>query len=233
MTIIEEECRLWIRDEIPGSDLRRKSVVSGHIHFIILQCTWNRKISVDGPAGWVLNRNIMPDEDAIKFECPHCAQPIESSLKNAGMAVNCPTCGKPFQVPSPNKPLSTKSGEDAFEWFHSPIKRWIVIRQMILLVGLAGLLWWDYQGWESKGSQFMNENTTFWFLIIPFLFWAGIAWECTPDDEHGRFLAVLGCGIMVFAWWGLHSIPCLIIGGVVLLFGLTKIITDALKKQRN
>jgi len=162
----------------------------------------------------------MPDEEAIKFECPHCAQSIESSSKNAGRTVDCPTCGKPFQVPCAKIQVPVP-------------KNWSALRWIIPLVGLLPLLWWDYEGWKSKGKYEFLEDSLRWVLSIPFLIWVGIAWACTPAKEHGRFLAVLGCGIMAVAWWGLNSIPFLIVGGVVLLFGLTSIIVMAVKASKS
>jgi hypothetical protein len=38
---------------------------------------------------------------------------------------------------------------------------------------------------------------------------------------------------MAVAWWGLNSIAFLIVGGVVLLFGLTSIIVMAVKASKS
>jgi endogenous inhibitor of DNA gyrase (YacG/DUF329 family) len=160
----------------------------------------------------------MPDEDAIKFNCPHCGQSVESSPKNAGMTVDCPACGKPFQVPGakPQPPVQ---------------KNWSALQWIVPFTSLILLLWWYRECWKSKGAEFTEGGVLQIMLIAPFLFWTCIAWVFTPPTEHGRFLAVLSCGIMAVAWWGLHSIPCLIVGGVILLFGLTKIITSAMQKR--
>jgi TM2 domain-containing membrane protein YozV len=47
----------------------------------------------------------MPDEDAIKFECPHCGQHIECSATMCGMEATCPACGKSVKVQPATLPL--------------------------------------------------------------------------------------------------------------------------------
>src|SRR5437762_3883403 len=36
----------------------------------------------------------------MRFECPHCQQPIEADDECAGMATNCPTCTENIVVPA-------------------------------------------------------------------------------------------------------------------------------------
>lgn len=40
----------------------------------------------------------MPEDDAIKFECCHCAQPLEAPVEMRGMVIECPGCGKKVTV---------------------------------------------------------------------------------------------------------------------------------------
>jgi len=41
----------------------------------------------------------MQIEKFIKFNCPHCAQPIEAPAGVAGTNIDCPSCGKAFKLP--------------------------------------------------------------------------------------------------------------------------------------
>lgn len=75
------------------------------------------------------------------------------------------------------------------------------------------------------------DTLLIWMLIIPFAFWAFLALVWTPKHEQGRLLAVIGCGTMAFAWWGLQSIPGVITGAVLFLCGLTTIITGAVSSR--
>ena len=188
----------------------------------------------------------MPDENTVKFECRHCAQSIEAPAEMLGVEIDCPSCGKRETVQrlvvrpdtSQVKPvpgivarclarlvcllLGDRVRPDAIEG---------VARAFIPLVCLLPLLWFDWDFWKSKGqSAFEREGQE--IIVFFFLVWVAVAWSCTPTRERGRFGAVLGCGIMVVAWWGLKSIPCVIIGGVVLLFGLTGIIARAVNAAR-
>jgi predicted RNA-binding Zn-ribbon protein involved in translation (DUF1610 family) len=42
----------------------------------------------------------MPDQETIKFACPHCAQSIEAPIEMVGAETQCPTCGKTIIVRS-------------------------------------------------------------------------------------------------------------------------------------
>lgn len=43
----------------------------------------------------------MPD---IRLNCPHCQQSLEAPEDMAGQTVECPSCGKPFDIPAPEQP---------------------------------------------------------------------------------------------------------------------------------
>jgi hypothetical protein len=38
----------------------------------------------------------------FKFSCPHCGQHIAATAEFIGAQINCPTCSRPFEVPSPS-----------------------------------------------------------------------------------------------------------------------------------
>jgi len=41
----------------------------------------------------------MGDTDVMRFECPHCANPLRASAKAAGKRVHCPKCSKAVDIP--------------------------------------------------------------------------------------------------------------------------------------
>jgi ribosomal protein S27E len=41
----------------------------------------------------------MPDDDKIRFQCPHCEKGLNVSAAHAGKQAKCPGCGKPATVP--------------------------------------------------------------------------------------------------------------------------------------
>ena len=41
----------------------------------------------------------MMEEKSFKFACPHCGQHVEADLDMVGITLDCPSCGKPFNVP--------------------------------------------------------------------------------------------------------------------------------------
>lgn len=43
----------------------------------------------------------MPDDDKIRFQCPHCEKGLNVSSAHAGKKAKCPGCGKPVTVPEP------------------------------------------------------------------------------------------------------------------------------------
>ena len=56
----------------------------------------------------------------MKCSCPHCSQHLEGDDTLAGLTVECPTCGKPFQVPltaSPDASVFPKPHEITSEDF--------------------------------------------------------------------------------------------------------------------
>ena len=49
-----------------------------------------------GMKPWRINRK---DVLGLKFACPDCGQHIDAGRELFGELVECPTCGKPMQVP--------------------------------------------------------------------------------------------------------------------------------------
>jgi hypothetical protein len=80
----------------------------------------------------------MPDEDAIKFECPHCAQSIEAPVAMRGMETQCPTCGRTVQIPTPQKaaPQPPRQPTPRHESFkRGPATLWNVVLLFAIVTG--------------------------------------------------------------------------------------------------
>jgi hypothetical protein len=188
----------------------------------------------------------MPHENTVRFECRHCGQCIEASVELVGVEIDCPSCGKKAKV----QPVVARADTSPAKPEQGSVMRCMipliclipglndsanhiekVVRCTILLICLIPLLWIDYVIWK-QGGQTLFESARREILIFFFLVWIVVAWFCTPSDERGRFGAVLGCGIMAVSWWGLKSIPCVVFGAVVLLFGLTNMIMRVISAGR-
>jgi hypothetical protein len=144
----------------------------------------------------------------VAFQCG-CGQKIEAPATMSGQECACPTCNTTIKIP-----------RDWSSW------RWVVP-----LIALIIPLWWDYDWWKSDHSAFPDVQNS--VLVGPSFLWAAIALGCIAKAHRDRAVAVLGCGIMAFGWWGLRSIPCVIVGGVLLLFGLANMVIFSLKKHED
>lgn len=40
----------------------------------------------------------------VKFNCPHCKQPLEAPEEMRGQPIDCPSCNKAFTIPTPTAP---------------------------------------------------------------------------------------------------------------------------------
>ena len=57
----------------------------------------------------------------MKFACPHCDQNLECEDRFAGMAIQCPACGEPIELPDSDNPDSTEAPPDqTMTITHSP-----------------------------------------------------------------------------------------------------------------
>jgi DNA-directed RNA polymerase subunit RPC12/RpoP len=100
-----------------------------------------------------------PSESTLSYECPHCLKTVELSEKLLNETIECPQCGKPFQVQPPMARAlndSEEVGETADAREQSPIDdeeterviHLVLFRHhffgtflctLITLIGLAGL----------------------------------------------------------------------------------------------
>jgi hypothetical protein len=51
--------------------------------------------------------------DNIDFKCPHCGQELSTTADEAGSALECPACFKPFHVPAAQKKQTAENKKPA------------------------------------------------------------------------------------------------------------------------
>jgi uncharacterized paraquat-inducible protein A len=144
----------------------------------------------------------------VKFQCPHCGQTIDAPSEMRGQKCSCPACNSQLDVP----------------------RDWTPLRWIVPLACLTLPLWWDYDWWKSD-HLFPEVDTL--VLITPSAIWFLLAFWWMRKRDRGRAVTVLGCGIMAFGWWGLHSIPGVIFGAILFLCGLAAIIVEAIRTSKN